>query len=173
MRWFWWDKGIKIPYSDFLSFFMFDMFVLVSKCAVQHFCILKGAINIKKDELIGLNCSHHHPLQATDLLGLRASTPSSWQRSCRRCPSSRPPLPPPLPACPPPPQPRPAPVSPGRRPSARNATAARRVQAAKKYTDVWIFVHFFFFFLEFNRQFNHESCINHARYILCGINTHS
>lgn len=31
----------------------------------------------------------------------------------------------------------------------------------------------FFFSLEFNRHFNHESCINHARYILCGINTHS
>lgn len=68
------------------------------------------------------------PLKVTDLPGLQVLTPSSWQLSCKRCPSSRLPLPPLPPACPPPPQRPPAPVSQDHPPSARNGTAARRVQ---------------------------------------------
>lgn len=69
--------------------------------------------------------------QVRDLLDLQALTPNSWQQSCRRCPSSRAPLPA-LPACLPPPLPPPARPSPARPPWARNATAARQVQGLQK-----------------------------------------
>lgn len=67
-------------------------------------------------------------LQAADLPSLRASTPSSWQLSSRRCPNSR--GPPPPPAYPPPPRRPPSPGSLGHPPSARSGTAARRVEVA-------------------------------------------
>lgn len=69
--------------------------------------------------------------QVRDLLGLQALTPSSWQQSCRRCPSSRAPLQV-LPACLPPPLPPPARPSPAHPLWARSATAARQVQGLQK-----------------------------------------
>lgn len=68
-----------------------------------------------------------HTLQVTDLPGLQVLTPSSWRPSCRKCHSSRLPHPPPPRVCPPPPRQPPVPLSQDRRPSARNATAARQV----------------------------------------------
>lgn len=91
-------------------------------------------------------------LQVTDLPGLQVLTQSSWRLSCKRCPSSRLPLPPLPPACLPPLQPRPAPVSQDRPLSARNGTAARPVQGGFVSRVQFSNFSFLFFFLVFPDQ---------------------
>lgn len=83
-----------------------------------------------------------HPCpKVTDLPGLQALTPSSWQLSCRKSHSSsnsscRLP-PPPLPqVCPPPPPPPPVQLSPDHRLSTRNATAGWGHGAAGKCDNI-------------------------------------